>query len=81
MVLTKPPQTQDKFRLFVRYTFKNQATAMSPRDVSGVEHVLRKGRRQLETYEDPKVRDCWVSKDMREWEAGSRKSHFARVNS
>lgn len=68
MVLSKPLATRPKFRLFVRYTFKSQASAISPRDVSAIEHLLRKGRRQLETYEDSKVRDIWVSNEMREWE-------------
>lgn len=68
MVHTKPPSTQDKFRLFVRYTFRTQASTASPRDVAAIEHLIRKGRRQLETYEDEKVRDCWVSNEMRQWE-------------
>lgn len=68
MVHTKPPSTQDKFRLFVRYTFRTQASTASPRDVAAIEHLIRKGRRQLETYEDEKVRDCWVSNEMRRWE-------------
>ncbi|CAL1713127.1 unnamed protein product [Somion occarium] len=73
MVRTKPPPTQEKFRLFVRYAFKTQATALSPRDVSAIEHLLRKGRRQLETYEDSQVRDCWVSKEMYEWNERDRR--------
>lgn len=68
MVGTKPPTTRPKFHLFVRYTFRKQAEAISPRDVSAVEYLLRHGRRQLETYEDPQVRDVRVSKDMRAWE-------------
>ncbi|KAH9891649.1 hypothetical protein C8Q73DRAFT_81518 [Cubamyces lactineus] len=67
MVNTKPPAAQPKFRLFVRYSFKTQAAAVSPRDVSTIEHLLRRGRRQIEMYEDPKVRDCWVSSDMVQW--------------
>ncbi|KAI0781989.1 hypothetical protein C8Q75DRAFT_796005 [Abortiporus biennis] len=74
MARTKPPQTQSKFRLFVRYNFKTQASAMSPRDVSAIEHLLRKGKRQVEMYEDPAVRDCWVSQAMQEWDANDRKS-------
>ena len=31
--------------------------------------VLRRGRRQLEMYEDPKVRDCFVSSEMVQWGA------------
>ncbi|KAI0372162.1 hypothetical protein BV20DRAFT_940170 [Pilatotrama ljubarskyi] len=67
MVNTKPPSSQPKFRLFVRYSFKTQATAVSPRDISTIEHLLRRGRRQIEMYEDPKVRDCWVSSEMVQW--------------
>ncbi|KAI0071697.1 hypothetical protein K474DRAFT_1568039, partial [Panus rudis PR-1116 ss-1] len=68
MVRTKPPTAQPKFRLFINYTFKTQSRTLSPRDVSAIEHLLRKGKRQVEMYEDEKVRDCWVSSEMREWE-------------
>ncbi|GBE84949.1 hypothetical protein BKA93DRAFT_734885 [Sparassis latifolia] len=67
MVNTKPPRVRPKFLLFVRYSFKTQASAMSPRDVSAIEHMLRRGRRQLDVYEDSKVRDCWVSEEMLRW--------------
>ena len=30
------------------------------------------GKKQLEVYEDPKVRDCWVSKEMQEWDERDR---------
>ncbi|KAI0354967.1 hypothetical protein OH77DRAFT_1504612 [Trametes cingulata] len=67
MVNTKPSSAQPKFRLFVRYSFKTQATAISPRDIATIEHLLRRGKRQVEMYEDPKVRDCWVSSEMVQW--------------
>ncbi|KAI0632126.1 hypothetical protein C8Q77DRAFT_1123937 [Trametes polyzona] len=67
MVNSKPPAAQPKFRLFVRYSFKTQANAISPRDISAIEHLLRRGKRQIEMYEDPNVRDCWVSREMVEW--------------
>lgn len=72
MAKSKPPKSQPKFNLFVRYTFKTQAAALSSRDVSAIEHLLRKGKRQVEMYEDPKVKDCWVSEQMREWEKKER---------
>jgi succinate dehydrogenase assembly factor 1 len=78
MVQSKPVLTRPKFRLFVRYSFKTQAAAISPRNVSAIEHLLRKGRRQLETYEDHNVRDIRVSNEMREWEqreGGHRETH------
>ncbi|KAI0248583.1 hypothetical protein BJV78DRAFT_1234635 [Lactifluus subvellereus] len=68
MVRTKPPSTRHKFRLFVRYNFKAQAATVSPRSVSTIEHLIRRGQRQLETYENSAVRDCWVSQEMRDWE-------------
>ncbi|KAI0051399.1 hypothetical protein FA95DRAFT_1485324 [Auriscalpium vulgare] len=78
MVRTKPAATRDKFHLFVRYSFKTQATTFSPRKVSTVEHLIRKGRKQLETYESPAVKDCWVSREMREWSAAERGRHTAK---
>ncbi|KAH9980178.1 hypothetical protein BGW80DRAFT_1273916, partial [Lactifluus volemus] len=68
MVRTKPPSTREKFRLFVRYNFKTQAATVSPRSVSTIEHLIRRGQRQLETYENSAVKDCWVSQEMRDWE-------------
>lgn len=67
MTTHKPPSTRPKFRLFVRHTFRSQASAVSARDVAAIEHLLRKGRRQVEMYEDPNVRDCWVSEEMVRW--------------
>jgi len=69
MVRTKPPETRDKFRLYVKYQFKTQAANIRPRDLTTIEYLLRKGGRQLETYESPAVKDCWVSQEMREWGA------------
>jgi len=68
MVKTKPESTQPKFLLFVRYNFHHNATSVSPRDVSVIEHLLRVGTRQLEMYEDPGVKDCFVSTDMLSWQ-------------
>ncbi|PFH54079.1 hypothetical protein AMATHDRAFT_136135 [Amanita thiersii Skay4041] len=67
MVATKPPATRPKFRLFVQHSFRTNATNLSPRDVSAIEHLLRKGRRQLEVYEHASVKDCWVSQEMNVW--------------
>jgi len=75
MVNTKPPATRPKFRLYVQYTFRANATNVSPRDVSVIVHLLRKGRRQLEMYEDPSVTDCWVSQDMKTWADSRTAAH------
>jgi len=68
MVKTKPKPTQAKFLLYVRFTFRQNAFSVSYRDVSAIEHLIRKGKRQLEMYEDTGVKDCFVSKTMIEWE-------------
>ncbi|GLB38319.1 putative complex I LYR family protein [Lyophyllum shimeji] len=68
MVRSKPPETRPKFLLFVRYTFHTNASKVPPRNVSAIEHLLRKGKRQIEMYEDAAVKDCWVSGDMLAWE-------------
>ncbi|KAI6044809.1 hypothetical protein EDC04DRAFT_2560824 [Pisolithus marmoratus] len=75
MVRTKPLHAQDRFSLFVRYTFHVQASAVSPRKVSAIEHLLRRGRRQIELYENPSIRDCHISQDMRDWEQSRKRSH------
>lgn len=67
MVNSKAESVRPKFRLFVRYTFHTNATIVSPRNVSYIEHLLRKGTRQVEQYEDPGVKDCFVSQKMVEW--------------
>jgi len=67
MAKRKPEIVRPKFRLFVRYTFHSNASNVSPRNVSSIEHLLRKGARQLEQLEDPAVKDCFLSREMVEW--------------
>ena len=67
MVNTKSDFAQPKFRLFIRFSFHTNASKVSARDVSSVEHLLRKWTRQIELYEDPGVKDCWVSEEMISW--------------
>lgn len=68
MVKTKPPSTQEKFSLYIRYNFRMNASNISPRDVSAIEHLIRKGKRQLEMYEQSSVKDIWISEDMQNWQ-------------
>ncbi|KAG2001816.1 hypothetical protein CC2G_013015 [Coprinopsis cinerea AmutBmut pab1-1] len=72
MARSKPPSSRPKFLLYVQYNFHINATSISPRNVSAVEHLIRKGTRQIEMYEDPSVKDCWVSKEMLEWKESRR---------
>jgi succinate dehydrogenase assembly factor 1 len=77
MVRTKPPSTRPKFLLLERYNFRAQASAVSPRDVGAIEHLLRRGSRRIEVSEDPSVKDCWVSQEMKDWEAEQRRRHIS----
>jgi succinate dehydrogenase assembly factor 1 len=67
MVHAKPKDVQPKFRLLIRHTFRMNAANVSSRNISHIEHLLRKGARQIELFEDPAVRDCWVSEEMVAW--------------
>ncbi|KAJ1657681.1 hypothetical protein IWQ61_002957 [Dispira simplex] len=54
--ITKKPQvSQPRFRAFVRHEFTKYN--LSPRDVQATEFLLRRGRRQLETYRNPSIMD------------------------
>ncbi|WYZ34985.1 hypothetical protein EsH8_I_001261 [Colletotrichum jinshuiense] len=52
----KPENAQPHFRSFARTEF-DRYIAVDKRDFSVVEHLLRKGRRQLETYSSPSIKD------------------------
>ncbi|KAF8158156.1 hypothetical protein B0H34DRAFT_443326 [Crassisporium funariophilum] len=72
MVNTKPVAARPSFLLFVRYTF-HENSQVSPRNVSFIEHLLRKGVRQVELYEDPGVKDCRVSQNMVDWDKSRKR--------
>lgn len=78
MARSKPLAAQPKFRLFVRFTFHMNAGRVSPRNISFIEHLLRKGVRQIEAYEDPAVKDCWVSEEMVSWDNDMRRQAVQR---
>jgi len=71
---TKPAETRGKFDILIRYTFRTQASSVGPRQINAIEHLLRKGQRQLEIYEVPSVKDCYVSQQMREWNRAFRRT-------
>jgi succinate dehydrogenase assembly factor 1 len=72
MARSKPEHTRPRFLLLARYTFHKNAKEVSPRDVGTIEHLLRRGRRQLEMYADSGVKDCAVSNEMRQWAEAQR---------
>ncbi|RKP06972.1 hypothetical protein THASP1DRAFT_17748 [Thamnocephalis sphaerospora] len=54
-VRTKPEAAQPRFRQFVRQQFRRHD--LRPADVAAIEHLLRIGKRQLESYGHPSVRN------------------------
>jgi len=71
---TKPMETRAKFDILIRYTFRTHASSVNPRQISAIEHLLRKGKRQLEIYEAPLVKDCYVSQEMKQWNRAFRRT-------
>jgi len=67
MVRTKPVQTQDKFLVLVRHHFRTQASAVAARNVTAVEHLLRRSQRMVDGWEDAAVKDCTLTNEMRAW--------------
>ncbi|KAF2112407.1 complex 1 protein-domain-containing protein [Lophiotrema nucula] len=55
-VREKPADTRENFRAFARSEFhKNQG--VNKKDFGTIEYLLRQGRRKLETYQDPGIRN------------------------
>ncbi|RKP36794.1 hypothetical protein BJ085DRAFT_509, partial [Dimargaris cristalligena] len=54
-VRSKPKPAQTRFKLFIRHEFRK--AEVGPRDFDAIEYLLRRGKRQLELYKDPNVRD------------------------
>ncbi|KAF2790912.1 hypothetical protein K505DRAFT_250155 [Melanomma pulvis-pyrius CBS 109.77] len=55
-VREKPAETRENFRSFARTGFRDHIT-VNKKDFSTIEYLLRKGRRQLEIYQDPGIRN------------------------
>lgn len=67
MTRTKPPGNRDKFTIFVAYTFRKNARSVSTRDFSTIEWMIRQGTKQIEMFENPAMRDCFLSSEMAAW--------------
>jgi len=68
MVRTKPEPVQPKFLLFTRYHFRGRGGTVSPRNITAIEYMVRQGMKQVEMFENPAIKDCWVTDDMRKWD-------------
>ncbi|KAH7132055.1 complex 1 protein-domain-containing protein [Dendryphion nanum] len=55
-VREKPSDTRGNFRDFARSEFRQHAS-VNKKDFSTIEYLLRNGRRKLETYQDPGIRN------------------------
>ncbi|KAH7035058.1 uncharacterized protein B0I36DRAFT_429274 [Microdochium trichocladiopsis] len=52
----KPEATQSHFKAYARAEF-GKSILISKKDFSAIEFLLRKGRRQLDLYSQPNIRD------------------------
>ncbi|KND04054.1 uncharacterized protein SPPG_01499 [Spizellomyces punctatus DAOM BR117] len=57
VVRTKPESSRDHFYKYIRSQFRQDASSVSQRDISTIEFMLRKGRRQLEVLKSDSVVD------------------------
>ncbi|TPX67924.1 hypothetical protein SpCBS45565_g03470 [Spizellomyces sp. 'palustris'] len=57
VVRTKPESSRDHFYTYIRSQFRQDASSVSQRDISTIEFMLRKGRRQLEVLKSDNVVD------------------------
>ncbi|KAF7299022.1 hypothetical protein MIND_00850500 [Mycena indigotica] len=65
---SKPEASRSKWNLMLRYTFRTQAARAHPGAFSTIEYLLRAGRRQIDMFEHPSVKDCHVSAEMQSWQ-------------
>ncbi|EEH37949.2 hypothetical protein PAAG_00870 [Paracoccidioides lutzii Pb01] len=52
----KPKESQDNFKRFARQEFRKNMN-ISKMDFSAIEYLLRRGRRQVETYSSAGIRN------------------------
>ncbi|KAF8247431.1 hypothetical protein K440DRAFT_550860 [Wilcoxina mikolae CBS 423.85] len=58
MVREKPMESQANFREYVRDEFREHLS-VSKKDFATIEHLLRLGRRKLDTYSQPGVKNIY----------------------
>jgi succinate dehydrogenase assembly factor 1 len=66
MAHSKPPGARENFTILVQYEFRVRG-AVGARDVGTIEYLIRRGKKRLDMLEDPGVKECWVSAEMRDW--------------
>ncbi|KAJ2862767.1 hypothetical protein GGH94_004064 [Coemansia aciculifera] len=56
----KPEESKARFQAFARHEFEKNIASLRRTDVKAIEHLLRVGRRRLEQYQSPNVRDITI---------------------
>ncbi|KAI9030072.1 hypothetical protein CLU79DRAFT_733938 [Phycomyces nitens] len=56
--LQKPKENRAHFQAFIRNEFRHHQIRKS--DFATIEYMLRRGKRQLETYSSPSIRDIHI---------------------
>jgi succinate dehydrogenase assembly factor 1 len=67
MVRTKPEEARPHFLLNVRYQFRTKGAGYTRRDAGAIEYLIRAGHRQVDMLSLASIRDCSVTKEMKEW--------------
>ncbi|KIM21700.1 hypothetical protein M408DRAFT_80180 [Serendipita vermifera MAFF 305830] len=74
VIRSKPVDSQTRFRTLIRWHFRRPQVQeeISPRNISLIEHLVRKCQRQIEMWENPGVKDVVLNGQMKSWEEGRR---------
>ncbi|CEQ42084.1 SPOSA6832_03870, partial [Sporobolomyces salmonicolor] len=72
MIASKPLETRPAWFAFVSHQFRHreQGGGLRRKDHSAIEHLLRRGEKQLEVYSSSGVRNVVVPDDAHEWPLG-----------
>ncbi|GAA5820829.1 hypothetical protein JCM11251_001832 [Rhodosporidiobolus azoricus] len=62
MVQSKPPESRPAWFAFVQHQFRHPSLGggLKRKDVSAIEHLLRRGEKMLDSYESPTVKSVGV---------------------
>ncbi|GAA5917166.1 hypothetical protein JCM6882_003277 [Rhodosporidiobolus microsporus] len=72
MVQAKPLDSRPAWYAFVAHQFRHPSLGggLKRKDVSAIEHLLRRGEKMLETYESPTVKSVGVPDEAWQWPRG-----------
>ncbi|GAA5820219.1 hypothetical protein JCM10212_006786 [Sporobolomyces blumeae] len=72
MVRSKPLETRPAWFTFVSHQFRHESAGggLRKKDVGAIEHLLRKGEKQLEMYSSPGVKNVVLPSESEHWPMG-----------